>query len=90
MLNVNMLLLNALMMSVAMLNVAMLSAVALYTYHQGQRKSSGFGVNLIKRFWQKFTFSFCELDVFIAMQLILCTIIKRSSFQKSVSKFTPK
>jgi hypothetical protein len=78
------------MMSVAMLSVVMLSVVALYTHHQGQRKSSGFGVNHIKLFWHKFTYSFCELDVFIAMQQILCTIIKRSSFQKSVSKFTPK
>jgi len=34
---------------------------------------------------------FCKLDLSIAVQQILCTLIKRSSFQKSVvSKFTPK
>ncbi len=82
--------LNALMMSVAMLSVVMLSVVTPYTHHQGQRKSSGFGVNFIKLYWHKFTYSFCELDVFIAMQQILYSIIKRFSFQKSVSKFTPK
>ncbi len=70
------------MLSAVMLSVVMLSVVAPYTYHQGQHKSSGFGVNLIKLFWHKFTFSFCELDVFIAMQQILCMIIKSLAFKK--------
>jgi hypothetical protein len=29
------------------------------------------GVNVIKLFWRKFTYSFCKLDLFIPMQQIL-------------------
>jgi hypothetical protein len=44
-----------------------------------------------KTFWPKYTFSFfCKLDHFIAMKQVLCVLIKRSSFQKSVSKFMQK
>jgi hypothetical protein len=38
--------------------------------------------DLIKRFWNKFTCSFCKLDHFKAMQLLLVMFIKRCSLQK--------
>ncbi len=41
-------------------------------------------------FWHKLTYYFCKLDIFTAMQQILCMLIKRSSFQKSVRKSKPK
>jgi hypothetical protein len=47
------------------------------------------GVDLIKKFWCKFIYSFCRLDLFISIQKILL-FIKWLSFQKSVSKFTLK
>jgi hypothetical protein len=48
------------------------------------------GVNLIKLFWCKFTHFFRKLEHFMAMQQILLMLIKWSSLQKRVSKFTPK
>ncbi len=51
---------------------------------------SNSGADLIKLFWCKFAYSFCTLYLFIPMQQILLLFIKRSSLQKSVSKFTPK
>jgi hypothetical protein len=38
--------------------------------------------NLIKLFAVNLPTLFCKLDLFIAMQQILCMLIKRSSFQK--------
>ncbi len=48
------------------------------------------GVNLIKLFWHKFTYSFYRLDVLIAMQQIMLMFINGLAYKKSVSKFTPK
>ncbi len=48
------------------------------------------GADLIKRFWHKFTSTFCKLNIFKAMQQTKISYIKWSSLQKSVSKFTPK
>jgi hypothetical protein len=47
-------------------------------------------VNLMKLFWRTLMYSFCKLGLFIAMQQILYVLIKRSTFQIRVSKFTPK
>jgi hypothetical protein len=41
-------------------------------------------VDLIKRFWRKFTYSFCKLDISIDMKQILVTFIKWSRLQDSV------
>ncbi len=48
------------------------------------------GFKIINLFCCKFTYSFCKLDLFIAMQQILLMVIKWSNLQKSLSKFTPK
>ncbi len=48
------------------------------------------GVDLIKLFWYKFTYSFCKLYNFIKMCYICCISIKSFSLQKRVSKFMPK
>ncbi len=48
----------------------------------GQFHKNYFGVNLLTLF--------CKLDHFINVTNICCIAIKRSSFKKRVSKFTPK
>ncbi len=48
------------------------------------------GVNLIQFFVVNLLTLYGKLDLFIAMQQILLMLIKRSSLQKRVSKFTPK
>jgi hypothetical protein len=47
------------------------------------------GVNLLKRFWSKFTHSFCKLDYFNTKSFFLLSALKRTSLQKRESKFTP-
>ncbi len=48
------------------------------------------GVNLIKLFWHKFTYSNLKARVFHIMAEILLTFIKGSNLQKRLSKITPK
>ncbi len=44
------------------------------------------GVNFMKLFWHKFTYTFCKLDHFINVNNICHKTMKRSRFSKIVSK----
>ncbi len=52
-------------------------------------KSANTGVNLIKLFWCKFAHTFQKAISFQSRK-IMVTLLKWSSLQKGVSKFTPK
>ncbi len=47
-------------------------------------------VNIVKLFWHKFTHTFCKLGHFINASNACCIAMKRSSFVRIVSSFTPK
>ncbi len=44
---------------------------------------------ILKTIWSKFNQSFCKLDISVALGNIK-TLMKRSSLEKRVTKFTPK
>jgi hypothetical protein len=49
-----------------------------------------FGVGFIKHSWSRFTHSFYEQEHFTTYVIFSLSTLGRSSFQKRVSKFTPK
>jgi hypothetical protein len=46
------------------------------------------GADLIKLFWRKITHVFCKLDCFTNVAIFF-SVMKKFSFQKCLSKFTP-
>jgi hypothetical protein len=60
------------------------------TQHNTNMSIKRAGVNRIKRFWCKFTHTFCKIDHFINVNNNCYNAVKRSSLQSRVKKFMPK